>query len=402
VRFMAGGVTLYEGDSREVLKTLEDNSVDSVVCDPPYALDTIVKRYGAESAAPTKGGVYARSSAGFMGQKWDTGEVAFDAGFWREVWRVLKPGGYLLAFGGTRTYHRLACAIEDAGFIVRDQFAWIYGSGFPKNTDFAAVPGSKKHGGRKVRPEFEETIYAEGWGTAAKPAWEPICVAQKPLSEKSIAANVVRWGVGGLNIRASMLPGGRWPANIAHDGSAEVLEAFPVTGRPGGDVKGSEPSSPTGAVYASGFKRKALKRGRRGSGFGDVGAAKGDPVPNGPTYEDGGTAARFFYTAKAGALDRLGGDHPTVKPVDLMRHYVGLVTPPGGVTLDPFAGSGSTGLGAIAAGCGAILIEREPKFADLIERRLRWARGEGGLTVQEKAKAVDQDKARGGGLPLFG
>lgn len=400
--FVAGGVAVYQGDSREVLKGLGENSVDSVVCDPPYALDTIVQRYGSDKAAPTKAGVYGRSSAGFMGQKWDTGEVAFDPEFWREVWRVLKPGGYLLAFGGTRTYHRLATAIEDAGFIIRDQFGWLYGSGFPKDTDFAAVPGSKSKGGRVVRPEFEGTIYAEGWGTAVKPAWEPICVAQKPLSEGTIHANVRRWGVGGLHIRAAMLPGGRWPANIQHDGSAEVLAAFPVTARPGGDVKGTEPSAPTSAVYADGFKGKPVKRGRRGSGFGDVGAAKGDPVPNGPTYEDGGSAARFFYTAKAGKLDRLGGDHPTVKPVDLMRHYVALVTPPGGTTLDPFAGSGSTGLGAMAAGCEAILIERETKFVDLIKRRLQWVRGEGRLTALEKAKDLDPEKAKGGGLPLFG
>jgi len=131
--FLGGRVTLHAGDCREVIRTLPDNSVDSVVTDPPYALVSIAKRFGAEGAAPAKAGVYARGAAGFMGKKWDTGEAAFAYEFWTEVLRVLKPGGHVLAFGGTRTYHRLACAIEDAGFEIRDQIGWAYGAGFPKS-----------------------------------------------------------------------------------------------------------------------------------------------------------------------------------------------------------------------------------------------------------------------------
>lgn len=132
------GITVTQGDSREVLKTLADSSVDSCVCDPPYALVSIVKRFGKAGAAPAKGNdAYSRASSGFMGQAWDTGETAFDPDFWREVYRVLKPGAHVVAFSGTRTVHRLACGIEDAGFEIRDQLQWLYGSGFPKSHDVA-------------------------------------------------------------------------------------------------------------------------------------------------------------------------------------------------------------------------------------------------------------------------
>jgi len=170
------------GDCRDWLAQLEPNSIDACVCDPPYHLTSIVKRFGAENAAPAKvgkTGAYERASRGFMGQTWDGGNVAFDPETWAAVWRVLKPGAHLIAFSGTRTYHRMACAIEDAGFEIRDQLAWCYGSGFPKS--------------HNQQGEWE------GWGTALKPAWEPICFARKPLAG-TVAGNLAKHGTGALNI----------------------------------------------------------------------------------------------------------------------------------------------------------------------------------------------------------
>jgi hypothetical protein len=264
-------IDLRHGDSRDVIKTLADASIDSVVCDPPYALVSIVKRFGGENAAPAKDGdVYARSSRGFMGKQWDTGEVAFNPAFWREVMRVMKPGAHLLAFGGTRTYHRLAVAIEDAGFEIRDQIGWLYGSGFPKSHDISkgidkaagvessARPasgvgfmGPEGPGGYNVTKnqlsrKGESTAAArewQGWGTALKPAWEPIVMARKPF-KGTVAGNVQAHGTGAINIDGCRVgeeqtitlrngdsggrsaygrderkfervnPPGRWPANV--------------------------------------------------------------------------------------------------------------------------------------------------------------------------------------------
>lgn len=396
---------LYNDDCLNVLKTLDENSVDSVVCDPPYGLN-------------------------FMGKHWDKGVP--DAFVWEQVYRVMKPGAHLLSFGGTRTYHRMACAIEDAGFEIRDCIMWVYGSGFPKSMDVSkaidkagggsvmhidaqrAFANAQRAFAKEIRskreqrgvsrkelaswfPQYAEvtknwerlddgfrvpterdyeilverlgiaddwreqvraedkriamskgqdrrgdgTVYGlghpgkeyqattnlakqwEGWGTALKPACEPIVVARKPLSEKTVAANVLKWGTGALNIDASRVgtgddriaggksgskpglyedgfhsermarpTGGRWPANLIHDGSDEVVELFP--------------------------DRKT---------------------------NDSGSAARFFYCAKASKKER--GEfntHPTVKPIALMKYLVTMVTPPGGTVLDPFMGSGTTGL----------------------------------------------------------
>ena len=358
------------GDSRAVLRTLAPNSIDGVCCDPPYALVSIGKRFGAEGAAPARAGasgVYARASAGFMGQQWDTGETAFDPGFWVEVYRVLKPGAHLVAFGGTRTYHRLVCAIEDAGFEVRDQLAWIYGSGFPKS--------------HNQRGEWD------GWGSALKPAFEPIVLARKPL-DGTLAENLRAWGVGALNIDACRIgqgegtgrageasalrryadrgasnfaarPGprggdarGRWPANVLHDGSDEVVTAFP--GAPGARarVKGSEPT-------ANGF-----------SGVVRYGGMLARVPGEEPRDDRDGSAARFFYCAKASKAERMGSGHPTVKPIAVMRWLCRLTTPPGALILDPFAGSGTTGVAARMEGRRALLIEREPRYCGDIERRL--------------------------------
>ena len=410
--FLDGRVTLRTGDSRDVLRTIADASIDSVVTDPPYALVSIGKRFGKAGAAPAKhgaDGLYARASAGFMGQSWDTGETAFAVEFWAEVLRVLKPGGHLVAFSGTRTYHWMACAIEDAGFEIRDQIGWLYGSGFPKSHDvskaidkalgyerrkvrYAARPATSGSmaGSADTRPwivksresGFHEAASDEaasdeaaewiGWGTALKPAWEPIVLARKPLVG-TIAANVLAHRTGGLAIDAtrvgtalrsrstgekisensSMSGGnysrefdgfveGRWPANIVHDGSDDVVDAFPVDG-----VE---------------------------------------------------TAARFFYSAKADAHDRVSSKHPTVKPVALMQWLCRLVTPKGGVVLDPFAGSGTTGEAAWREGFRAVLIEREPRYAEDIRRRLRLAARPAERAAVAKAKGrVAEDHG-----PLFG
>lgn len=360
-------IDVRHGDSREVIKTLADASVDSVVCDPPYALVSIVKRFGGTNAAPAKGDVYARASAGFMGKQWDTGEVAFDPAFWRDVMRVMKPGAHLIAFSGTRTYHRLAVAIEDAGFEIRDQIQWIYGAGFPK---------SKNVG--KHLPEWA------GWGTALKPANEPIVLARKPLIG-TVAANVQSHGTGAMNIDGcrvgtgddkgqwpitnrrhddktyTLAPTltdatkGRWPANVIHDGSEEVLAAFPHGFAHDRREKKlhPRPRSATASVYGADHRTEPT-----------------------PTYQDSGSAARFFYSAKADADDRLGSKHPTVKPVDLMAYLCRLVTPPGGTVLDPFAGSGTTGMACMREGFNAILIEREAEYVADIRRRVAHVKGE--------------------------
>jgi len=406
------GVTVHHGDSREVLKGFADASIDSVVCDPPYALVSIGKRFGAENAAaakPGKTGAYARASAGFMGQKWDTGETAFDPAFWAEVLRVLKPGGHLLAFSGTRTYHRLACAVEDAGFEIRDMVSWLYGSGFPKshnvgkaidrhNGDERPVVGTETiandmRGGALLdvahgidRPAFERNVTSaasaasaawEGWGTALKPACEPIVLARKPLSG-TVAANVLVHSTGALNIDGCRVDAtdnttkawrgagdrdrdqyrtgtsgkpvptdkGRWPANVITDGSEEVQAAFPPTAP-------SSIGKPRGAASGDGC---GMTR-------------------TGTEYADAGSAARFFYSSKADAADRCGSKHPTVKPIDLMAYLCRLVTPPGGTVLDPFAGSGSTGMACLREGFDCVLIEREAQYVEDIHRRLKHVEG---------------------------
>jgi site-specific DNA-methyltransferase (adenine-specific) len=366
--------TILTGDCRDVLATLPEASFDSCVTDPPYHLTSIVRRFSSDTAAPAKSngatGVYARASSGFMGQKWDGGDLAFQPALWAAVYRVLKPGAHLLAFSGTRTQHRMVCAIEDAGFEIRDQIGWAYGSGFPKS--------------HNLDGEWQ------GWGTALKPAWEPICVARKPLVG-TVAANVLQHGTGALNIdgcrvgTSKEVPAsvsrkapancygrfaeygetrgvgghdpnlGRWPANLVHDGSDEVLAGFPET--------------------ASGVQRKPKSTGGVWSGVSNA--------PCGPQYGDEGSASRFFYCAKASRAERgEGNDHPTVKPVALMRWLVRLVTPPGGSVLDPFGGSGSTGVAVAFENFNATLIEMDPRFAEIARRRIVNEAGLFGLAAE--------------------
>jgi site-specific DNA-methyltransferase (adenine-specific) len=376
-------VRILIGDCRERMAELDADSIDSCVCDPPYHLTSIVKRFGAENAAPAKvgkTGAYARASKGFMGQTWDGGDVAFQPETWAAVFRVLKPGAHLVAFSGTRTYHRMVCAIEDAGFEIRDQLAWCYGSGFPKSHN---QPG--------------------GWGTALKPAWEPICLARKPLAG-TVAANIAAHGTGAINIDGCRIEGegnktfdrdagdrsrdqyrtgttigaakptdlGRWPANIIHDGSDEVLAAFPEAPGQLAPISTNAEQRKTQNVYG------AMKRGNEASAdrrYTGSGATNFAALP-GARRNDEGSAARFFYCAKATTEER-GEDnnHPTVKPVDLMRWLCRLVTPKGGTVLDPFAGSGSTLIAADAEQFNAIGCELSPDYAAIAERRVRDAAG---------------------------
>ena len=355
-------VRILQGDCREVLRTLVDASVDSIVTDPPYHLTTGKKGGTGEASASDKTPHgRARVTTGFMGMTWDGGDVAFQVETWAECLRVLKPGGYLLAFSGTRTYHRMAVAIEDAGFEVRDQIGWLYGSGFPKS-----------HNG-------------EWGGTALKPAWEPVCMARKPL-RGTVEANWRQHGTGALNIdgcrvlmdgehRAPItgkggLPTrqtteaprdagtvaqphelGRWPANVIHDGCDEVVSAFP-------QAQGQQGRARTDGADQGNKIFGALKH------------ITNTPEPRG----DAGSAARFFYCAKADRADRNEGGanntHPTVKPTDLMRYLCRLVTPAGGVVLDPFMGSGSTLKAAELEGFSAIGIELNPEYIAIAQRRI--------------------------------
>jgi DNA modification methylase len=369
---------IHTGSNLDVLPTLPDNSIDAIVTDPPYEL-------------------------GFMGKSWDSTGIAYNVALWKECLRVLKPGGHLLAFSGSRTYHRMTCAIEDAGFEIRDQMMWVYGSGFPKSLNVAkavdahircggsssrklrqteqetggqsyelkgvnnGILGEKKTWDRKEwKPTTEQAKPWDGWGTALKPAHEPICIARKPL-DGTVANNVIKWGVGGINIDATRVcvecgnddatelldkcmdcledePQGRFPANLMHDGSPEVLELFP-----GQDI---------------------------------------------------GSAARFFYCPKASKSDRDEGcealedkewktdgacipersdrpfnpsknNHPTVKPTELMRYLCRLITPPGGTVLDPFNGSGSTGKAAVLEGFNYVGIELNPEYVAIAEARIK-------------------------------
>lgn len=391
-------IRLHAGDCRVILKTLDADSVDACVTDPPYELTSA--RPGGRSEA-TRGAVMG----GFMGLAWDATGVAFDPATWREVFRVLKPGAHLLAFGGTRTHHRLIVAIEDAGFEIRDCLGWLYGSGFPKS--------------HNLDGEFD------GWGTALKPAWEPVCLARKPF-RGTVAENVARHGVGAVNIDGCRVlaekmepntgrgavparhgadaprePGkvsqpsdlGRWPANILHDGSDEVVALFP---------NDAGAAAPVHARNGDKFRNS----------FGDF---SGNIDEAGSTFHgDAGSAARFFYCAKtspaerddglahldpvafarstgaqsavaAGAeyqtetgggynrVQRVRNTHPTVKPTDLMAYLCRLVTPPGGTVLDPFCGSGSTGRGAVREQFHFVGIDLDPQNIAIAEARIHAA-----------------------------
>ena len=310
---------LVNSDCIKHLKTLDDNIFDSCVTDPPYHLTSIVKRF-ATSTEP-KGPLYKRLSTGFMGQTWDGGDVAFTTEMWKEVYRTLKPGAFLLAFAAARNYHRMAVAIEDSGFEIRDQIMWIYGSGFPKSLNMGKQI-DKKLGNKRIKTgqvktharkgvavaeertainagsfgqEVEEEITVgtsewEGWGTALKPAHEPIVMARKPI-DGSVVDNILEHRTGAINIDDCRVENqNRFPANVIHDGLEEEW-------------------------------------------------------------------ARYFYCAKASKKEKGDTKHPTVKPINLMRYLVKLITPKGGIVLDPFAGTGTTGEACILESKKYYLIE---------------------------------------------
>ena len=485
---------LLVGNCLDTLKRLADNSIDSIVTDPPYEL-------------------------GFMGKSWDNTGIAFNVDIWQECIRVLKPGGHLLAFSGSRTYHRMAVAIEDAGFEIRDQIMWIYGSGFPKSLDISKaidksagvereVVGQRivpdQRGGkinseataefgiptREVditAPATAEAKQWQGWGTALKPAHEPIVVARKPLIG-TVAETVLKYGTGGINIDASRVgfvsdsdkkestdknqhadfgtkpmtnntvygdysmiepknyePTGRFPANVILTHNHDCQETGTVTDQPvagkrtatfgtqetqsGGDGSGGWSSSPvttttwscTPGCPATQFPSSKGTRSEMGVGFNDSNVyGTGDKnFTSIRGYDDNGSAARFFYCAKASKKERNGGldglptkgkvfngqsstsagnadgsvedkfttkpaqnFHPTVKPLELMKYLIKLVTPPKGTVLDPFLGSGTTAVAAILEGFDWKGCEMTDDYLPIIKGRVAWARKE----VKEKAK----------------
>jgi site-specific DNA-methyltransferase (adenine-specific) len=416
------------GKNLDILPTLADNSVDSIVTDPPYEL-------------------------GFMGKGWDSSGIAYSVQLWTECLRVLKPGGHLLSFGGTRTFHRVAVAIEDAGFEIRDNMAWLYGSGFPKSLDVSkaidkaanfdgevigtekidvGMQGGSMHTGRetkiqerKIKKLSTKAQQWNGWGTALKPAHEPIIVARKPLIG-TVAHNVLTHGTGALNIDGSRIGAeggtfkaskpegtsngiygngingaveigelnkGRWPANIIFDehtaGLLDEQSGVLTSGALKPWVNGSV-ASETVASFSRGLNGKTR----------DYTAAKSS-----------GGASRFFYVAKASKRDRNEGlddfplrksdtrsetaaglwsemeaakqnFHPTVKPTALMEYLVKLVTPPNGTVLDPFTGSGSTGKAAILNGFDFIGIEMTEDYLPIIKARLQHAEATYGSQIR--------------------
>ena len=417
-------VRIMNGDCLELLRTMADNSIDSIVTDPPYEL-------------------------GFMGKSWDSTGIAYNVELWKECMRVLKHGGYLLAFGGTRTYHRMTCAIEDSGFEIRDMIEWLYGSGYPKSLNVGKEYDKKMGNDREVIGELKLTGTArssdiggktssakssdyeikntktditqgsspyEGWGTALKPAHEPICMARKPLIG-TVVENVLKYGTGGINIDGCRVGteedqrrpskggdnglngsstfkiherkvedqvqySGRFPANLIHDGSDEVVALFPNS------KSTSNPRNNNNADNHDNYNC-----------FGKY----GNNTTRG--FDDEGSAARFFYCAKASKSERNFGlegfeenmpqhdfgtklgvkrserihtptknFHPTVKPIALMRYLCRLVTPKGGTVLDPFTGSGTTGIAAKLEGFNFIGIEREAEYVQIANARIEaWA-----------------------------
>jgi DNA modification methylase len=384
-------VTLLKGDCLQKLKELKDNSVDSIVTDPPYEI-------------------------GFMGKGWDDSGIANNPELWKEVLRVLKPGGHLLSFSHSRTYHRQAVAVEDAGFEIRDQIMWIYGSGFPKSHNigkavdkingieiekgdkFNVVGGkTESNGGSKFRSDHPDYVKYEaqndydGWGTALKPAHEPIVMARKPF-KGNVANNVLEWGTGGINVDGcrvatndklgrefkvggqtlgagqygvndgrktkptNKLEGtyhdntnglGRFPANIIFDEEAgKILDEQSGVSK---STKGNPRNVKEQSYFGGGIKNENNE------------------------YNDIGGASRFFYCPKSSKKDRNEGNiHPTVKPTDLMAYLIRLVTPKGGIVLDPFMGSGSTGKAAVREGMNFIGIERETEYMEIAKSRIEY------------------------------
>ncbi|MGI8547737.1 MAG: DNA-methyltransferase [Gemmatimonadaceae bacterium] len=450
---MDNRIILHHGDMRDILATLDPKSIDAVVCDPPYEIS-------------------------FMSAKWDGKRVSFDPATWEACYRVLKPGGYLLAFGGDRTIHRIMVAIENAGFEIRTQLVWLHGQGFPKSADVSKaidkaagatreVVGSKITGNAKQRtkasgefgswagtetsgqqfvditaPATPEAEQWQGWHTALKPAMELICMARKPLAEKTVAANVLKHGTGAINVDAcrigesKQVPGslsgpsdrifgkygpkqpdhsgqnpniGRWPSNVVLDeAAAELLDEMSGDRPVSGSAKNGRPA--TGDCYNE-------TQTVYGGGFGNIQGRLHNDTGGASRYfkvvaQDDEPITRFLYTSKASRAERNAGldgmpervyglhdddsyrspgerkanhtaplpasnFHPCVKPLSLMRWLVRMVTPPDGTVLDPFAGSGTTGVAAILEGFGFVGIEQELEYVEIARARIAHAQRRG-------------------------
>jgi site-specific DNA-methyltransferase (adenine-specific) len=445
---------LLLGDCLDKLKELEDNSVDSIVTDPPYEL-------------------------GFMGKGWDSSGIAFNTQVWTECLRVLKPGGHLLAFGGTRTYHRMTVAIEDSGFEIRDCIFWCYGQGFPKSMDISKqidkklgaqrevigiydprskFDGSNREdreiGGQQVSPSKTSKLQIttpatdlakqwSGWGTALKPAVEPVVMARKPLSEPTVADNVLKWGTGGINIDESRidLKGGENLNKLSREGKGDSDDAKGMGAYGQGarqisiGTKTVEGRFPANIIFdeeagklldeQSGISRSGVVKNDKGAyeGTSNTGFLRG--VSNKSNqHGDIGGASRFFYCPKVSKSERNEGlgafpvkqassmpgrrtaedmseykidndvtgrfvtlkqnIHPTVKPVDLMLYLIRMVTPKGGTTLDPFMGSGSSGKAAVRGGFDFIGIEREEEYFQIAEARIEYEKNKPKGNVKTK------------------
>jgi site-specific DNA-methyltransferase (adenine-specific) len=383
-------IDLRNGDCIEQMRQLPPNSVDSIVTDPPYEL-------------------------GFMGKSWDSTGIAYSVKMWDEALRVLKPGGHLLAFSGSRTYHRMACAIEDAGFEIRDQIMWVYGSGFPKSMDVSKAIDKQAGVEREVvgsvttnvgmqggnftagsqtglvnitAPTTDKAKQWAGWGTALKPAHEPIVLARKPLIG-TVATNVIIHGTGALNIDGSRVGNearinkkssslgndytmsggkaredypdiaveGRWPANFIHDGSDEATELLGDSARFFYCAKASKKDRNEGL---DDFAGKEL--GTKGNGLARTCASCGSSTLQGCECPD----RTYVNPTRA-------NHHPTVKPTELMRYLVRMITPPNGTVLDPFMGSGSTGKAAVLERFSFIGIDQSADYLEIATARIKHA-----------------------------
>jgi site-specific DNA-methyltransferase (adenine-specific) len=388
---------IYEGDCLELMKMLPDKYFDLLITDPPYELN-------------------------FMGKGWDKTGIANDVNMWKEALRVLKPGGYLLSFGGTRTYHRMTCGIEDAGFEIRDCIMWIYGSGFPKSLNIGKqidkiqgnereVVGKYQHPdgnkrncklgqnencyGKYGAIDFEHSIDKgtsewEGWGTALKPAVEPIVVARKPLSEKNVALNVLKWGTGGINIDESRVgtDGGsinegepNYKNNVYGEGLGGLKTTSNNIGRFPANVIFDEEAGQM-LDEQSGVSNSKQSLMGMGLDTDDTIYGKGNPdFKSIRGHNDKGGASRFFYCAKASKSERNFGldgsipikknNHPTVKPISLIEYLIKLVSREGSIILDPFLGSGTTAVACLKLNRKFIGIEKEPDYVKIAEERIK-------------------------------
>ena len=375
---------LLNGCCRKQMKKLQRQKimVDAIVTDPPYHLQSIVDRfkntspdddtYTSEKVRNRSDGFSRLAGTGFMGKEWDGGDIAFDPMTWSLCLGLLKPGGHLIAFSASRNYHRMAVAIEDAGFEIRDQIMWIYGSGFPKSHNIGKqvdkIQGNEREVVGKGKPmsslgvlhddswesdsNYNETkgnTEWEGWGTALKPAHEPIVLARKPISEKSIADNVLEWRTGAINIDGCRIE--------SEDVSVDRKKV----------VRKSRSDEGVWTNENSGMKAE-------GSEFADAdprGRFPSNLIHNGIDTD----WARYFYCPKVSKTERnnsaLQNTHPTVKPIELMKYLCRLVTPKGGTVLDPFMGSGSTGMAAKDEGFDFIGIEKEREYYEIAEARIK-------------------------------